>query len=376
MKVASLILNSFLFDNRVLKENLSLSKAGYQPVVFALHEDDLKERETVQGVEVVRIKLNSKNWSKSRFVQAFKYLEFLFRAFNHCRKFDIIHCNDIGMLPVGVFIKFFGKRGIKVIYDAHEYQTALPYISKTESKLRAIAEKVLLRFADAMITVSNEIAEEYVKNYGIKKPALVLNCPPYREPRKTNTFRQLFNIAADTPVFLYQGALVPSRGIEQILEAAEKASGGFAMVFMGYGILEGQIKEVASRNKKVFLQPAVSGNELLEYTSSADYGFVILSNEHLNHNFALTNKFFEYIMGGVVPIGNSSYSATKVMEEFKIGVNISNGKSVDEIKDLLEGKGLPGLEGQQANLALAAKEFNWEKQEEVLLRVYANMFGE
>lgn len=375
MKVASLVLNNFLFDNRVLKENLSLAKAGYQPVVFALHEGDLKQEENIKGLRVIRIKLKTRNWSKKRIVQVIKYLEFLLKAYRHCKRYDIIHCNDIGTLPMGVYIKFFGKKNIKVVYDAHEYQTALPYIGETERNFRKWVEKLLLRYVDGMITVSNEIAEEYAKNYGIQKPELVMNCPPYREPVKTNTFRNQFNIAANTPVFLYQGALVPNRGIEEILEAAERAKSNFAVVFMGYGVLEEKIKEMVSRNGKVFFQPAVSGDKLLEYTSSADYGFNILSNEHMNHNFALTNKFFEYIMAGVSPIGNSSYTATKVMEHYKIGVNIDNGKSIEAIRGLLEGDGLPDLALQRENLAVAAKDFNWEKQEEVMLSLYDKISG-
>lgn len=375
MKVASLVLNNFLFDNRVLKENLSLQANGYQPTVIALHDGDVLEDEVVRGVPVKRLKLKSKNWSKSRFMQVFKYLEFMLKTFSYCRKYDIIHCNDLGTLPIGVVVKWFGNRKVKILYDAHEYETELAYIGAREKKMRQWLEGFCIKYANATITVSNEIAGEYVNNYGIEKPLVVMNCPHYEETTHTNTFRNTFNIPEGTPVFLYQGGLTINRGIEQILDAAEMAEGNFALVLMGYGSLEGRIKELASRNNKVFFHPAVSSDKLMQYTSSADYGFTFLLNTCLNHNYALNNKFFEYVMAGVIPISNGLYSMSKVMKHYEVGVNADESVSVESIKELFEGKGLPPVGSQSEKLKKAAKELNWEQQEKVLLEAYKSMFA-
>lgn len=369
MKVASLVLNNFQFDNRVLKENASLAKAGYKPTVFALHDDGLPEEEIVHGFKVVRIKLRQTR-SSIRFAAVFRYAEYLFKVYKYAKHFDIIHCNDLATLPMGVYIKLFGKKSIKIIYDAHEYETQLPYIGTTEIIARTWVERIFLKYINGMMTVSNEIADEYVKNYNIKKPAVVMNCPPYREPIKRNIFRETFNISNDDRIFLYQGALIPNRGIEQLLEAAQYANGNFALIFMGYGTLEEQIKEVAASNNRVFFQPAVIGNELLEYTSSADFGFNLLNNQYKNHQYTLTNKLFEYIMAGVIPVGNSSFASSQMMNRFDIGADIDKDKNRAAIVAILEGKGLPEIMSQREKLAIAAKELNWEKQEQVLLELY------
>ncbi len=373
MKVASLVLNNFLFDNRVLKENLSLAGAGYQPKVFALLDGEIPEEEVIKGIPVKRLKLRSKNWGSRRIMQVFKYLEFMFKAFSHCKHYDIIHCNDLGTLPIGVLVKWIGNRKVKILYDAHEYETELAYIGDSEKKMRRLLEGFCIKYADATITVSNEIAEEYSKNYGIEKPGVVMNCPFYEDTNSTSTFRDTFSIPDDTPVFLYQGGLTINRGIEQILDAAEKANGNFALVLMGYGSLEGRIKELSSRNNKVFFHPAVSGDKLLAHTSSADFGFTFLMNTCLNHNYALNNKFFEYVMAGVIPISNGLYSMSKIMNHYGVGINIDENVSVNAIVELFEGKGLPQVGSQVENLKKAAKELNWEKQEKVMLEAYKSM---
>ena len=44
-KITSIVLNNFINDSRVLKENISIKNAGYSTQVVALHEDALKEYE-------------------------------------------------------------------------------------------------------------------------------------------------------------------------------------------------------------------------------------------------------------------------------------------------------------------------------------------
>jgi len=41
IKIASIVLNNFKNDSRVLKENISLQNAGYLVKVVALHEEGL-----------------------------------------------------------------------------------------------------------------------------------------------------------------------------------------------------------------------------------------------------------------------------------------------------------------------------------------------
>jgi glycosyltransferase involved in cell wall biosynthesis len=174
-QVVSIVTNYFEFDNRVLKEALSLKQNGYAPLVVALHMEGLKEHETVKGIPVHRIKLKTKNWPKSSFFQLFKYLEFVFKVALRYRKFNYIHCNDLDTLPIGVFIKTLLNRGTKIIYDAHEYEIERNGMSARGRKISKIVEKALIRKANAVITVSNGIANEYVRLYGIPKPIVIFN---------------------------------------------------------------------------------------------------------------------------------------------------------------------------------------------------------
>jgi len=38
------------------------------------------------------------------------------------KKSDISHCNDLNALPVGVVVKKFFNKNVKIVYDAHGYE--------------------------------------------------------------------------------------------------------------------------------------------------------------------------------------------------------------------------------------------------------------
>ena len=101
-------LNNFTNDSRVLKECISLQGAGYHVQVIALHENNLLEKEHVQGLPVHRVKLKTRNWSKCKPIQLVKYFELTLRVVKKFRnKVDVVHCHDLNTLPLGFLIKKF-----------------------------------------------------------------------------------------------------------------------------------------------------------------------------------------------------------------------------------------------------------------------------
>ena len=74
---------------------------------------------------------------------------FMSAAFTHdeARKFDIVHCNDLSALPVGVLIKIF-SRSVKIVYDCHEYEVELYGLSAAGKFFRKKLEGFLINFAD------------------------------------------------------------------------------------------------------------------------------------------------------------------------------------------------------------------------------------
>ena len=369
--VLSIVLNNFTNDSRVLKEGLSLKKDDYIVTVVALHESDLLEIEEIQGLPVNRMRLKSRGWPKWKPIQLLKYLEFIFRVMVAYRnKVDIVHCNDLNALPVGVLLKKISKNKLKIVYDAHEYETETNGSKGIEKKLKKGIESFLIRYADQVITVSDSIANEYAKLYAIPKPHLVLNCPHYRKIKKQNIFREQLNIRDDQTIFLYQGGLSKGRGIELILEVfSQFKEDGNVLVCMGYGPLERMIQEKEVNTTTIFFHPAVTPEVLLQYTSSADYGISFIEDACLSYRYCLPNKMFEYLMAGLPVLTSNLFEMKRLVEAYQVGV-VAKENTVDgfvaAVKTSLE------MDSQQikANVEKVKKDFCWEKQEKILLGIY------
>lgn len=374
-KVLSIVLNNFKNDSRVLKENISLQKAGYKVQVVALHEEPLKEFDNIQNVPVHRIKLKSRGWSKHKLVQILKYFEFAYKVIKQYKKSDIIHCNDLNTLPIGVIIKKFFNENAKIVYDAHEYEiNDTPNESKYLIRVKYFLEKFLIKYADKVITVSDSIANEYSKMYNIEKPALVLNTPPYKKIEKKNIFRETFGIKENQTIFLYQGGLSKGRGIEILVEAFKSINNENAViVFMGYGPLEGLIKETSKEFKNIYFHQAVQHDVLLDYTSSADFGILFYENTCLNHYYCLPNKIFEYLMAEIPVIVSNLYEMKRFVESNKVGIVVKEN-TPEGLKEAIKDAMKLDREELKFNIQKVKSIYNWENQEKVLLKVYKELY--
>ncbi len=372
VKIASLVFNPFINDSRVLKEGLSLVKEGYSVEIVAHGDKELPSKDENNGLVVRRLAYLDRTITKGKVGKLKAYLQFIKESVAYCKDFDILHCNDINMLPIGVIIKKFYKKDIKIVYDAHEYETETYALSGIQKKATKLAEKFLIKYADKVITVSDSIANEYVKLYGIEKPALVLNAPSYKDVVKYDKFREAFNMEGKT-IFLYQGGLGKNRGIEFLLEVFKTINNSESiMVFMGYGELESLIVENAKEHDNIFFHKAVSPDVLLEYTVSADFGIATIEDSCLSYRYCLPNKLFEYIMAEVPMIVSNLPEMSKVVKKNNIGVVVEN-ETPEGIKKAIEKALLLDKKQINKNLKNVKKIYNWEEQEKVLLKLYKEL---
>ena len=369
-KVVSIVLNNFKNDSRVLKENISLQKNGYTVKVVALWEEGLKEYETIQNIPVHRIKLKSKKWSKNRLIQILKYMECIYLISKNYKNTDILHCNDLNTLPIAYIVKKFYNKNIKVVYDAHEYETETNGLRGFQKRLVKFLERRLIVYADKVICVSDMIANEYEKLYNIEKPALVLNTPLYKQINKKDIFREKFGIKKDKTIFLYQGSISRGRGVEIVLECFKTMQKTEAViVFMGYGELEEYVKEVASQENNIYFHSAVEPDVLLDYTSSADFGISTIEDSCLSYRYCLPNKMFEYIMADVPVIVSNLPEMSKVVQENGVGVILQENTPCG-LQTAIEEALVLDKDELYKNIQKAKEIYNWQEQEKVLLEVY------
>lgn len=372
-KVITVVLNSFQNDSRVLKEAVSLYNNGFNVEVVALHQAPLKVREKIKNVSVNRIQLKSRNWPKSKPVQLLKYLEFVYRVVKKYRHVDIVHCNDLYTLPIGVLIKKLSKKQARIVYDAHEYEiNDRPNQSRSSIRRTYLLEKFLIKYADKTITVSQSIAKAYKKLYGIETPAVVLNAPPYRSLGKRNIFREKFNINKQQTIFLYQGGLSQGRGVDILLETFARASAEKVLVIMGFGPLQHLVEDACKFYRNIFFQEAVAPDVLLDYTSSADFGILFYENNCKNHYYCSPNKLFEYLMAGIPVIVSNLYELKRMVTRLEIGI-VAGDNTVNGLEKAVDDAFRADSALLRINIERIRSVYSWEQQERNFLETYTDL---
>lgn len=379
-KIISIVFNEFLNDNRVLNQAISLVEAGFDVTVLAVSTNSkLPQLEFVSGIRLIRVPL----FYDKKLIYKLRIIRFLYHKFLVFFSFikvlssnvDIIHCHDLNTLHYGFFAKIFNFFKIKLIYDAHEYESERNGLQGLSKIFVVVKERFLIRFCDSVITVSETIADEYTRLYGIDRPTVILNCPMLREKKilKKNLFRNYFDISNERKIFLYQGYFYPGRGIELVIDAFNQLdSSNSVLIFMGEGPLSENISNHEKYGKSIFIHPFVPGDTLLDFTSSADYGVAFLEDISLSDRYCLPNKLFEYIAAGLPVIGSSLPELKKFIVENKVGVAASS----NDIRGFIEAfKSITSLDKHELrnNIFIARQRFNWSTQEDILIHLYKNL---
>jgi len=374
MRIASVVLNNFVNDNRVYKVADSLTKRGHKVVVVALLKGDVAEHENYHGIPVHRIRIKSLSLpDNNKFYGGLKFLEFFLKVVWNYRRFDVIHCNDFEGFMAGIMVKI-SRPKVKLVYDSHEYQREKFGLTPFMKKVIGALERMFIPWSDVFITISPSIAKEYQRLYGIKSPFLVLNAPHFSgEIVPSQILKVKLGLPASTKLFIYQGGFAKSRGIEVLIESfTQERFRALHLVFMGSGPLKAIIAAAEQKSENIHLLPSVPYKDLIPFTASADAGFVSTQNICLNNYYCMPNKLFEYIHAEIPVLSNNLVECARITREENIGEVI--GEYTPDgiwiaIQELLQ-KDRSVL---NRNLKRAKKSYSWEVQEKVLFEAYSTI---
>lgn len=373
-KLIHIVLNDFINDSRVLKECKVAIDLGLEVHVFALHGKNTKREEIKDGINIHRISLFSKKFPNNKAMQVIKYIEFYNKVIKKVEKMDnvvLIHSNDLGPLPIATSLKN-RLQNIKIIYDAHEYETEANGVYGLRKKVTKFLEKRYIYNCDKVITVSKSIAKEYVRLYSIKEPNVILNAPKLLEfnNEKYNYFREKFNLGEETIIFLYQGALINGRGIDMIIDVFNNQHSNKHVVFMGKGSRAQEVEKAAFENSNIHYLEAVSPDKLLNYTMSADVGLCIIEPICKSYELCLPNKFFEYNMARIPVIINNLVEIQPIIKKYNSGFIIKD--SID-LEKLINNITQENIENKKNNTKYIREQYNWNIEANKMREIYMQL---
>lgn len=412
-----LVRNNFLHDTRVLKEARTLSRAGYSLTLIAIKKfrELPEEEEIMPNVTLYRIpvdknlpsikksegnakKQGSVSFARKVVKKLYSFVKPVVKKIKRAGKFakvnakiilkayrdkpDIYHVHDLNMLFEGYICARLNRA--KLVYDSHELFTERNTQKKSKfmNFILRNMEKRLIRRCDGVITVSDSISEYLARLYGIDPPVVIRNCQRYKPVTEKNTkIQELLGVSSNRKVILYFGRITFNRGLESLLDSAAHIDEKAIIVLMGNGEERyiDKLKESVVSNKlqdKFAILPPVESSEANIYVSSADIGIIPTPNICLSYYFGASNKIFHYMAGGL-PILVSDHPEKRAIV---VGNNLGEVFNPDDpldiaekINRLLNDDSL--TKKYSENSLKASKIYNWENEEEKLLKLYERITG-
>ncbi|MDM7993786.1 MAG: glycosyltransferase family 4 protein [Candidatus Fermentibacter sp.] len=412
MRTCFMLKNRLRGDARVKKEALALKAAGWDVTVLCWEEPGAPREEDWNGISVRRLRFRSAaaasitdsldsephprgplraalsrlrhSRARRRAADFFRNAVFDVRLLASALRTGacVVHAHDLDtLMPARAAALLLGAR---LVYDSHElWLGSARYLRETGAvgRLRdRLAERLLIRRADAVIAVTRGRIGVMEEMYPGIRIELVENCPeaiPELPPRG-----RLDGVPEDGgPIVLYQGAIAYERGLEKLIEACGLLpAGSVRVVMIGPDATSGVLPAMARErdvNGVLSILPPVPSEKLPGVTASADIGLILFQNTCPNHYYSLPNKLYEYMMAGLPII------ASDLPEMADLICRERCGMLIDPESPRAIARGILGLASDGAaraemggnGRAAALARYTWPAQAAVLTGIYGRFAG-
>ncbi|GAB1307664.1 hypothetical protein KH5_03470 [Urechidicola sp. KH5] len=352
-KVVLTVINDVSTDQRVHKIASYFEEKGFEVQVYGrlLPNTIFVER----SYEIVR----KKHWFNNNFLF---YAEYNFRLFFYLlkTKHDLLYVNDLDTLLASYISTTFHKSDL--IYDSHEYFIETPELQgrKFVQRVWKFVERSILPKLTKAITVSEPIAGEYRKSYGIEMK-VIRNLPILEEQKE---YKQV-SFPTKHRVVLYQGKLNPGRGLKPMIKALHHVN-KVDLVIIGFGKVQNALRSFVEKEgleQRVHFLGRIPYNELYNYTIKADIGMVLEEPYGKSFKYSLPNKLFDFIHCGIPILASNLPEVERIVKSYNVGLIVPSHNPVDianSIRKLLDS---PKLRTEYIeNQKVARKELNWQNE--------------
>ncbi|MCB1856785.1 MAG: glycosyltransferase family 4 protein [Gammaproteobacteria bacterium] len=356
------------FDTRIFsKECRTLVAAGYQVVLVTTHPKD----EVVDGVQIKAIA-----FPKNRLERIFVTVWRLYRRAVSLHG-DLYHFHDPELLPVGVMLRFRGK---KVIYDAHENVPKVlmskswlhPLVRWPVSVVMSIIERVSVAFFTGVVAATPPIARRFPS----RKTVVVQNYPRVSEFQLVAEDKGL---ERSTAWICYVGGITAGRGALEMVRAIGLMDSGYNARLR----LAGPIRQKGLENQmrcslgweRTDLLGWLERPQIAALFSRSAAGLVVLHPER-NHIESQPNKLFEYMSAGLPVIASDFPLWREIIDGVGCGILVDplDPQAISEAMTWIfqnprQAREM-GVRGRRAVQDI----YHWEKESEKLLQFYKRVF--
>lgn len=360
--IAFTVVNDLTTDQRMQRICTSLVNAGYKVTLIG--------RTMPSSIPLANYPFEQKRLTVWFQRGKLFYIEYNLRLFLHLlfNSYNIYGAIDLDtLLPHYLVSRLKNK---PITYDAHEYFAELPEIVHRPLVRKAwkSLEKYIVPRLKYVYTINETYQQLFKQEYGIHFD-IVRNATRLESlPSKTTMPVERY--------ILYQGAVNVGRGIEEFIAAMPHIP-NCALYICGHGDVYDACQTLANTLgiiDRVHFFGAVPPRELKTYTVNAAIGFTFFTNDGLSYYYSLANRFFDYMHSGIPQLAVNFPAYKQINDKYEIALlldDLSPHSIANAANSLLNDTDLYAK--LQQNCLRAREVYNWQQEEQTLLRIYNNI---
>lgn len=303
---------------------------------------------------------------------------------------DVLHCHDIHTLPVAKRVKSI--HACTVVYDAHEIYEDLAQASKRKSNYYRTVHRTYATYVDHFITINDSFAAWYRERYRpFATPHVIMNATrAVTHVNYDGRLHRALGLSIDVKVLLYHGGFAKMRGLERLIRTAATLPEEWTTVLMGWSTQPDMQRTLTNlttamnalcrpdrETQAVHLLAPAPLPELGRWASGATIGVIPYEDSGLNHRYCTPNKLWEYPGSGVPIVATKLVEIERLVGMYRMGWILPEQNPTDQHLSGLS-QIISSLNDNDLALArMGCAEFmqneSWEKFEERLLRLYADI---
>jgi len=328
---------------------------------------------------------------------------------------DLIHAHDFHMVGIGARAAArlsTPARPVRWVYDAHEYLAGIdvPGRKDVRGRLRRRmlmgVEREYIGRADAVVTVSQGIAERLAEDHRLRRrPLVVLNAPMGAaadavvnsagtvtgiRPRAGapgsagagGGVRAVLGLPRSTPLMLYSGGMAPRRGVASAVRALGELPGVHLVLVAREDDPDvPALRELATRTgvaARLHTVPYVSPERVVFHIASADVGLIPILHRP-NHELSLITKYFEYLHARLPIVCSDVREMARTTRELGVGEVYPAGDGsalAAAVRKVLAAPGRYRAAYRSGGAGAAmVEELTWERQAAALDALYAELLS-
>jgi len=283
------------------------------------------------------------------------------------KKFDLLIVEDLQLLPLAFAIKGSGK----ILFDAREYYPKQNegelWFELLEKKRRVHLCRTYMARCDAVVTVSEGLRREYMKEFGVAAE-VYRSTPSYTD----------FSVRPVNPEkirIVYHGAANRNRQLEKLIELASLLDERFSLdlILIGNPKYQAELRSLARCAPRIAFPVPVPLGKIIPTIGQYDIGLCYFEPTTFNLQNCLPNKFFESIQARLLVATGPTPDMAALVSEHGCGV-VTDSFSIKNMAGALNSLTPQEINKCKEHSDRAARELCFEKECKKMVRVFVRLF--